>query len=148
MTTASDLRACCPSDRWVELVSEGLPYASAEALFVASEQAFAALDTDDWLQAFAGCSRIGALAPGDDHGVQEQAGVLNADSKLLRRLAAANEAYERRFGFIFMIRATGRSAEEILDALRARLGNTCELEFEAACAQQREIVRIRLEGTL
>jgi OHCU decarboxylase len=132
----------------VELVSSGLPYRSDVALMAASDRAFDALGPGDWLEAFAGCSRIGVLLPGDEHSVAEQSGVAGADGALLERLAAANEEYEQKFGFIFMIRASGRSAADMLTALEARLQNSAEVEFETACAQQREIVRLRLAGII
>jgi OHCU decarboxylase len=144
LITRAELSACCPAEPWAELVVSGLPYPSHAALVAASDRAFDALTPDDWLQAFAGCSRIGVLLPGDEHSVAEQSGVTRASADLLKQLAVANDRYEQKFGFIFMIRATGRSAAEILAALEARLENPPEVEFATACAQQREIVTLRL----
>lgn len=136
---------CCGSVRWVELMRAGGPYDSAEALLAASERAFDALGREDWLQAFAAHSRIGAVRRGDVTGAGEQVGVVGADPTVLDALVVANTEYERRFGFVFLIRARGRSARELLSALQARLHNPRAVEFATACEQQREITRLRLE---
>jgi 2-oxo-4-hydroxy-4-carboxy-5-ureidoimidazoline decarboxylase len=138
------LTACCAARHWQELMRRGLPYASAEALLAASEQAFDALDRSDWLEAFAAHSSIGAPRPGDSTGAAEQAGLAGADAELRISLAAANIDYQERFGFVFLIRARGRSAAELLEQLRLRIDNPPELEFANACAQQREITALRL----
>ena len=138
------IAACCGSRRWRELVCVGLPYDTREALLIASERAFDRLRRDDWMEAFAAHAPIGAPGPGDATGAREQAAVAGADAELAIALAAGNVAYRRRFGFVFLIRARGRSGGEMLDALRARIDNPVEVEFANACAQQREITALRL----
>lgn len=142
--TRADIIGCCSSRQWAELVTDGFPYSSVDELVAASDEAFDALTELEWRDTFAGCARIGVLMPGDDHGPGEQAGVAGAGQDVLDRLASANDAYESKFGFIFMIRATGRTAQEMLDALQARLANTPDVEFATACEQQRQIVTLRL----
>ena len=138
------IAACCGSHHWQELMRRGLPYASTEALLAASERAFDALSRADWLEAFAAHSVIGAPRPGDRIGAGEQAGVAGAGAELRAALATAGRDYRERFGFVFLIRARGRDAAELLAQLRLRMDNPPEVEFANACAQQREITALRL----
>jgi 2-oxo-4-hydroxy-4-carboxy-5-ureidoimidazoline decarboxylase len=145
--TAETLRECCSSRRWVELMLASAPAADSEALLAASERAFDALCRADWMEAFAAHSAIGAPRAGDQIGAGEQAGVPD-DQEMRMALVAANLEYQRRFGFVFLIRAAGRSGTEILTALHHRLENSLELEFLNACEQQREITARRLVSLL
>lgn len=77
-------------------------------------------------------------------GAREQAAIEGVDAELRTALAAANVEYRRRFGFVFLIRASGRSAAEMLAALHERIDNPAEIEFANACAEQREITALRL----
>lgn len=140
------LRELCGSRRWVELMEAGGPYPGTAELQAAAERAFDALAPEDWREAFAAHSSIGAPRAGDAVGAGEQAGIDGADAAVRAELAAANLAYQQRFGFVFLIRARGRSADEMLAALRERLDNPPEVEFANACAQQREITAMRLTG--
>ena len=142
--TADAITACCGSQRWQELVGAGLPYDSGEALALASERAFDELGRNDWLEAFAAHATIGAPASGDATGTREQGAIRDADAELRTALAAGNVEYRRRFGFVFLIRARGRSATEMLAALRVRIENPAAVEFANACAEQREITALRL----
>jgi OHCU decarboxylase len=143
---AETLNECCSSRRWVELMLAADPAGGAQAL-VASDQAFDGLCRSDWLEAFAAHSAIGAPQTGDALGAAEQAGVQD-DHATRMALAAANIEYQRRFGFVFLIRAAGRSGPEILAALHDRLENPPEMEFVNACDQQREITALRLARLL
>jgi len=144
---AEALRECCNSRHWVELMLAAEPADGAHALLAASEQAFDDLCQTDWLEAFAAHSAIGAPQPGDATGAAEQAGVQD-DHDTRMALAAANVEYQRRFGFVFLIRAAGRTGDEILAALHDRLDNPREMEFVNACEQQREITALRLASLL
>jgi OHCU decarboxylase len=144
--TAEALHECCSSRRWVELMLAAEP-AGAEQALAASGQAFDGLCRSDWLEAFAAHSAIGAPQAGDAIGAAEQAGVQD-DHATRMALAAANIEYQRRFGFVFLIRAAGRSGDEILVALHDRLDNPPETEFVNACEQQREITALRLASLL
>jgi OHCU decarboxylase len=128
------------------MVAAGLPYDTRDELLLASDQAFDRLDRDDWMEAFAAHSMIGAPRQGDIAGGSEQAGMEGEDAELRAALAAGNVEYCRRFGFVFLIRARGRSAAEMLASLRERIDNSAEIEFATACAQQREITALRLTG--
>jgi OHCU decarboxylase len=126
------------------MVAAGLPYDTRDELLLASGQAFDWLDRDDWMEAFAAHSMIGSPRQGDPAGGSEQAGMERADAELRTALAAGNVEYRRRFGFVFLIRARGRSAAEMLASLQERIDNSAEIEFATACAQQREITALRL----
>lgn len=146
---AEALRGCCSSRRWVELMlASDPPAGGAEALLAASDRAFDVLRRTDWLEAFAGHSAIGVPRADDGVGAAEQAGVQDDDKGTRRALAKANVEYQRRFGFVFLIRAAGRSGSEILAALHDRLDNPPEVEFANACDQQREITALRLTSLL
>ncbi len=142
---AGAVLACCGSRHWQQLMAAVLPCDSLDELLVASEQAYDALSHEDWLQAFAAHSMIGAPREGDGTGAREQAGLEGADGDLRISLAAANLEYQTRFGFVFLIRARGRSADEMLVQMHERLRHTPETEFRIACEQQREITALRLE---
>jgi OHCU decarboxylase len=126
----------------------GRPYASADDLRERAECAFDALEPDDWRQAFAAHAPIGAPRPGDDRGSSEQAGAAGASAEQRAALAQANDRYEARFGHVFLIRAAGRDAAEMLAALHERLDHSPEQELEIAAEQQREITRLRIEDLL
>jgi OHCU decarboxylase len=132
------------SRRWASLMLQARPYGSRDSLLSAADAAFDALDDDDWRDAFAAHSRIGAPRPGDAHGAGEQAASATASLAQRSALAAGNARYEARFGHVFLIRAAGRDAEEILEALRSRLMNDPETELRLAAEQQREITRRRI----
>jgi len=142
---AAQLRQCCASERWVELVTAGGPYDSAHDLEEASDRAFAALTAEDWRQAFAAHARIGEPHPGDATGTAEQSGVAGATPETLAALKAANTTYEERFGHVFLIRASGLSAEQMLAALSRRIGNPPDVELRNAADQQRQITRLRIK---
>jgi OHCU decarboxylase len=143
----SQLLGCCGSRAWVSAMAAGWPYASVAELLAASERAFDALTTDDWLEAFAAHARIGRPRDGDERGAGEQAGISTATDQVRADLAALNAEYDQRFGHVFLICATGLSAEQMLTALRERRGNTPEAEFEIATGEQRKITRLRLRDT-
>ena len=123
------------------------PWASAAALYADAEATWAALGHDDFLEAFAHHPRIGARADQTDDAWahQEQARVGDADGETRRALVEANERYLERFGYIFIVCATGKSAGEMLGLLEARLGNDPARELAIAAGEQARITRLRLE---
>lgn len=142
------LLGCCASERWVSLMELGRPFASPAAVLERAGGAFDALAREDWLQAFAAHARIGALRADDERGSAEQAGVSSAVAEELAALRAGGQRYEAKFGHVFLIRASGRDARQMLAALDERLANPPELEMEIACGQQREISALRLKELL
>jgi 2-oxo-4-hydroxy-4-carboxy-5-ureidoimidazoline decarboxylase len=142
------LRACCSSERWVAEVASGRPYATAEDLLASSDAATAGLEPADLEQALAGHPRIGEGRHADDRSRREQAGVLGADAAVIQALAEGNEEYERRFGHIYLVCATGRSAADLLALLRQRLGNDPAAEWGVVRSELGKINRIRLARLL
>jgi 2-oxo-4-hydroxy-4-carboxy-5-ureidoimidazoline decarboxylase len=163
-----ELLACCSSARWAAEMASGRPFASADEIITCSEAAVAGLTQADLEQALAGHPRIGdrsqagaaavrgdaAGQPGHEAGAaagwsrQEQAGVQAADQSVVRALAEGNEAYERRFGHIYLVCATGRSGAELLALLRERLDNDPAAEWDVVRRELGKINRIRLRKLL
>jgi 2-oxo-4-hydroxy-4-carboxy-5-ureidoimidazoline decarboxylase len=142
----ASLRACCAAGSWVDRILAGRPYADADALAEASDAATAALDDTGLAQALAGHPRIGERVTGADGAWsrQEQAAIADADSALHAALAAANARYEQRFGHVYLVCATGRTADELLDICRARLSNPPDAERRVVLAELAKINRLRL----
>jgi len=122
----------------------GRPYRDAVALYAAGERAWWALGPEDWREAFAAHPRIGERGA-DAWSHVEQAAVGGADASTRRALADGNREYEARFGQVFLICATGRSAGEMLAELERRLRNDPVAELRVAAAEQARITRLRLE---
>ncbi|MBI3267962.1 MAG: 2-oxo-4-hydroxy-4-carboxy-5-ureidoimidazoline decarboxylase [Planctomycetes bacterium] len=146
---------CCGARRWADALVAARPFRDAAALFLAAEGAERSLSPDDWKEAFAAHPKIGdveslrkkfATTAQWAHG--EQSGVRGASEEVLTGLAEGNGAYERRFGYIFIVCATGKSADEMLAILGGRLGHAPEKELGIAAAEQAKITRIRLEKLL
>src|SRR5271170_7746715 len=142
------LLACCSSTRWAGGVASGRPYASAEDLLASSDAAVADLAPADLEQALAGHPKIGDRRAADERSRREQAGVLVADPATIQALAEGNEEYERRFGHIYLVCATGRNAADLLALLRERLGNDPETEWGVVRRELGKINRIRLTRLL
>ena len=145
---------CCSSEAWAVRMEEARPFADRPALLDMADRVWWALGEDDWRQAFAAHPRIGdvdALVRRFDSATWasgEQKGALSASREVLEALAAENAEYEQRFGFIFIICATGKSADEMLVSLQDRIGNDPETEMGVAAEQQRQITRLRLAKLL
>jgi len=138
------LARCCSARRWVEQVLAARPFASDAELLESAERFWWALGREDWLEAFAGHPRIGARTT-DAAARREQAGVDGATAATRAALALGNRMYEERFGHVFLICATGKTADEMLGALRDRLGNDPITELRIAAGEQAKITRLRLE---
>jgi len=141
------LLACCDVPAWAAAVRDSRPHADVASLLTTADRAARALTADDVDRALAAHPRIGERAhrPGPEAAWsgQEQSGVgRDADSR--RALAEANRAYEERFGRVFLICATGLSAEEVLGALRTRLTNDEATEARVVADELREIALLRL----
>jgi 2-oxo-4-hydroxy-4-carboxy-5-ureidoimidazoline decarboxylase len=139
------LLGCLSAPIWAEQVLAGRPYRSRERLLAAADTAARELSPDDLDAALAGHPRIGERASAGHNAAassQEQSGVAAGDHE---RLLAGNRAYEDRFGHVFLIRAAGRSGQEILDELERRLANTPDAERAEAQDNLRQIALLRLE---
>jgi allantoinase len=153
---------CCSARAWIDTMLEDVAAAPADTRLAAiAERAFDRLTREDWLDAFAGHPRIGDLeslrhrfattGPGGSGGsgvaalaAAEQSGTRGASDRVLRALGQRNADYERRFGHLFIVCATGKSADEMLTILEQRLGNEPERELAIAAGEQRKITRLRL----
>ena len=147
----AELLRCCGARRWAERMTALRPFATHDALFAAAEVIGRSLSPDDWREAFAAHPKIGDIdalrakfAATAAWAAGEQSGVAAASDAVLRGLAAGNREYEARFGYIFIVCATGKSAEEMLGILRQRLGNEPDAELAIAAAEQAAITGIRL----
>lgn len=147
------LLRCCGSRRWVEGMLAAHPFASTAVLYERAEQIWAELTREDYLEAFSHHPRIGEdvaalrarFAATADWSSQEQAGVAAADNATLEALARDNRRYFERFGYIFIVCASGKSAAEMASLLAARLDNAPEQELAIAAREQARITRLRLE---
>ena len=152
-TEAGDfLRPCLDIQRWIDELADGRPYASPDALLTAGRNAANPFMPAEIDAALAHHPRIGEQAKGNSAEAKlsqaEQAGLGVADFSVAQALAEGNRAYEEKFGQVFLIRAAGRSREDILAALNTRLAHTPEEEQSIIGQQLREIAVLRLEGLM
>lgn len=149
------LERCCGARAWVERMVARRPFLSVRHALGVAHGLWNELGPADWREAFAHHPRIGDLASLQrryaataDLASREQASVARASRVVLEALAEGNRAYEERFGYIFIVFASGRSAEEMLELLSARLGNDPEVEIGIAANEQWKITRLRLDTML
>jgi len=149
---AEALAACCASRRWVARLASARPYSTVHDLYRMAADELARLEWPDVLEALAVHPRIGQRAAGGSREAawsrSEQAGTARVGGTVLSELAAANAAYEAKFGFVFLIRAAGRSAEEMLAFCRDRLGHDELTEQPVVRGELAQIVRLRLDKML
>lgn len=138
------LHEACASTTWARGLLAGRPYATAEELYAASDAATAALTAADLDEAMAGHPPIGRPRPGDPASAREQSGMTGAPEALKAEMLELNLAYQEKFGHVFLICATGRTGEQMRDAVRERLGNAPGREREIVRTELGKINRIRL----
>lgn len=152
------LSACCGSARWALEMSAHHPFTDDEAVFTTADRIWVGLNAEDWLEAFAHHPRIGGRMPspapeaersdnsaGRDWARNEQSGMMSAGNEVRRRIVRGNQEYEEEFGYVFLICATGRSADEMLAELEERLTHDAATELRIAAAEQAKITRLRLQ---
>jgi 2-oxo-4-hydroxy-4-carboxy-5-ureidoimidazoline decarboxylase len=149
----SVLMDCCGSARWAASVALRRPFATVEALHKAADAIWWKLERADWVEAFSHHPQIGDKpGSGSESARQwaagEQAGARAAGEDVKARLARANRAYFDKFGYIYIVCATGKTAEGMLAILNQRLQNDLPSELSIAAEQQRLITLIRLEKLL
>lgn len=149
------LRQCCGATAWIEKMKHEFPVADEESLLEAAARHWHNCSEEDWKEAFTHHPKIGDL-----HALQqkfastahwtsgEQAGTIDASTVILQAFAKGNMLYEDKFGYIFIVCATGRSAPEMLSLLTERLKNTPEDEIKIAMGEQEKITTIRLKKLL
>jgi 2-oxo-4-hydroxy-4-carboxy-5-ureidoimidazoline decarboxylase len=157
-----ELLSCCASATWAAKVSAGRPYSSADGGILVSDEVVTKLSVTDLAAALSGHPRIGESGdePAGHHSPddpaahsaawsrREQSGLRGADAATVRSLAELNREYERRFDHIYLVCATGRSADELADILRERLGNDSATEWLVVRSELQKINRIRLRELL
>jgi 2-oxo-4-hydroxy-4-carboxy-5-ureidoimidazoline decarboxylase len=143
------LAPCCASRRWIEEIIEGRPYVMISTLVAASDASLRDLAWSDIEEALAAHPKIGVAATGQDResawSRDEQSGAATANDQQRTRLADGNLAYEQKFGYGFLVCATGRSAADLLTALQRRLDNDPLAEQDVVRVELAAIVRLRLE---
>lgn len=149
------LRACCGSRAWVEAMERGRPFASASEVVERGEREWRALGKQDWLEAFRHHPRIGErrleqtrFAETAAQSGREQSGMNAATDAERAEFERLNREYEERFGHVFLICATGKTAGEMLGQIRERICRSAAEELETAAGEQAQILRIRLERML
>ncbi|WP_020601556.1 2-oxo-4-hydroxy-4-carboxy-5-ureidoimidazoline decarboxylase [Spirosoma spitsbergense] len=149
------LTTCCGSSVWVDRMASLFPFETVEQLFGKAETVWEGCSESDWREAFTHHPKIGDIdylrarfANTKVWAAGEQAGVSSASQQVLEDLAEGNRLYEEKFGYIFIICATGKSAGDMLDSLNARLSHLPEAEIRIAMQEQGKITLIRLEKLL
>ncbi|WP_329531549.1 2-oxo-4-hydroxy-4-carboxy-5-ureidoimidazoline decarboxylase [Streptomyces sp. NBC_01450] len=138
------LHEACASTAWVRALLARRPYATPDDLFAASDAAMAELTAADLAEAMAGHPPIGRPKPGDPTSSREQRGMAGASAQLKEEMLELNLAYQERFGHVFLICATGRTGEQMRDAVKERIGKSPEREREIVRSELGKINRIRL----
>jgi len=141
------LRRCCGSKRWSRLMAEQRPFATGDVLLATAERLWWSLEAADWLEAFAAHPRIGDRQAAG-WAADEQSAAGRMSQHVRTRLVEGNHAYEERFGYTFIVCATGQSADAILENLEARLPIDPAAELQVAAAEQRKITEVRLAKLL
>jgi len=148
----AQLLACCGSYTWSARVAAQRPYLSVADLIATGESVWFSLSETDWLEAFAHHPRIGEKkAPTTSFlasSVSEQAAAQESLEQVVVELARGNRAYEEKFGFLYIVFASGRSAPELLEILNQRLTRTRDEELHEAARQQLQITNLRLRKWL
>lgn len=149
------LLACCGSTRWADAVTALRPFWDVGQLLNLAGRIWRELPREDWLEAFRAHPKIGESKAQQETGAEalawaqgEQSRTREASHETLDALAEANRAYEERFGFIFIVCATGKTAEEMLALLRGRIDNDPETELRVAAGEQGRITELRLRKFL
>ncbi|MEO6693665.1 MAG: 2-oxo-4-hydroxy-4-carboxy-5-ureidoimidazoline decarboxylase [Ignavibacteria bacterium] len=147
-----ELKKCCTSENWVAEMSMRMPFNTKQDLFDHSEKVWYSLDKPDWLEAFSGHPKIGDIgslnekfSSTKDIAEYEQSGINDASVNCLEELIKHNEEYERKFGYIFIVCATGKTADEMLSMIKSRIKNNPQDEISIAMEEQNKITKLRLD---
>ena len=151
----AELQQCCGAAAWTEELSMGRPYPGLNQLIIKAESAWNSCTHSDWLQAFEQHPRIGNLGSlrkkfgsTKSWAQKEQEAAKRADDEVLQELAYLNDRYFQKFGYIFIVFATGKTAIQMLEILKQRIGNSVEDEITNAAAEQLKIAKLRLHKLL
>ena len=141
------LLRCCGSKQWADSMLARRPFYDGATLLSSAESVWWALESSDWLEAFSAHPKIGEKKL-TEWAAQEQSGVGSSSTPILEGLANGNKEYEHRFGWIFLVHATGKTAAEMLELLNARLTNESAQELRTAAREQAKITELRLNKLL
>lgn len=154
-TAESAFLSCCGSHCWAQKMAEARPFADVSALLDCAEEIWRNLESKNWLEAFGAHPKIGAKKAVQQATAQsaqwsegEQSAINTANNSVLTELEESNYLYEKKFGFIFIVCATGKSAEEMLEICQKRLSNDAAKEIRVAAEEQSKITEIRLKKLL
>lgn len=146
------LEQCCGSSAWTNKMSDSLPVGNLSELLDLAEEKWYECNRNDWLEAFEHHPMIGDInslkkkyASTLTLATHEQSGVISATEELLKELAKTNTAYKNKFGYIFIVCASGKSAEQMLQLITQRITNDTETEIKIAMEEQNKITKLRLE---
>ena len=134
---------CCGSSKWAERMAGSRPFGTPDQLFRAADEADRLLADDDWLEAFSAHPRIGERSS-SEWSQREQAAALKAEDVVKQEISRLNKEYDQKFGFIFIVFASGKSPDEIVKIMEARIRNDRATEIGNAAAEQQKITRARL----
>ncbi len=150
--TETELLKCCGCNEWAQLLIAQKPFASLDDLIAKADRLWWSLEPHQWLEAFHSHPKIGerqaaraTAAAAQKWSTDEQSGILSAAPDMIVTLAELNRQYEEKFGYIFIVCASGKSSEEMLSILRERLENPPDEELRIAAAEQAKITALRLE---
>lgn len=150
-----ELLRCCGSRRWAKQMVARRPFSTQDQVFAAADEIWQSFAESDWREAFAHHPKIGDVKSLQEKFAStarwastEQGGVVTASEETLRSLAERNQQYEMKFGYIFIVCATGKSAEEMLALLNSRMSNLPDTEIHVAASEQASITRLRLKKLL
>ena len=148
----AELLKCCGSAAWARAMAGRRPFAGLDRLLQAADEVWWRLGSSDWLEAFQAHPQIGqrtaavqVSAQSQAWAAEEQSGMGHAGVGVTMALEDANQEYLAKFGYIFIVCASGKSASEMLSILQSRLPNSPDVEIQAAAEEQRKITRLRLE---
>ncbi|MBV9084048.1 MAG: 2-oxo-4-hydroxy-4-carboxy-5-ureidoimidazoline decarboxylase [Acidobacteriaceae bacterium] len=147
-TVREQLLRCCGSEAWANDMLARRPFADSNALQSAAEHVWWALSQSAWIQAFSSHPRIGEKKAMSEWSAGEQSGIATAVDGTVRCLEDLNHRYESKFGWMFIVCATGKSADEMKTSLERRIENTADDEIRIAAAEQAKIMRLRLQKLL
>ncbi len=149
------LLLCCGSRNWAEQMAGNRPFTSRDEMFTKADEIWVNLPEQDWLLAFDHHPKIGDVdslrkkfSSTRSWAESEQSGTAVASEKTLQQLAELNDEYLNKFGYIFIVCATGKSADEMLDILKSRIGNDPKEELKIAAGEQQQITQIRMKKLL
>jgi len=152
---AAQFNLCCGATNWIKIMNQSRPFQNKNEVYQQAESIWLSLSSEDWLEAFTHHPKIGNINSlrkkfqnTKSISKNEQSGVNNATESTLKDLAESNQLYEDKFGFIFIVCATGKSSDEMLALIKMRLNNNAKIEIQNAAKEQNKITQLRLKTLL